>query len=56
MTKKYRINGIKEECECWECAEPLWHGETAYEYDEAVYCSKTCVEKMEKREYEEETN
>lgn len=42
LPERYRISNHREECQCWQCGCPLYVGDFAYEYVNAVYCSLTC--------------
>jgi hypothetical protein len=40
---KKLILGNQSDCECCFCGYPMGCGDTAYEYAEEVFCSKTCA-------------
>ena len=43
--QKYRINTRHEECDCMDCGCPLFRGDSAYEHNNDVFCSKTCAKR-----------
>lgn len=51
--ESYQVCRVTEEAECQNCGNPIYLGETAYESEERVYCSRACAKRAARREDEE---